>query len=456
MTNPLRLQPPDYTRLRRADEPSLLGPVPGFMNPTENANVLLNKTIATLNRAGSHPGNPVLAGLGITVQYLLARGEIVTAIHLYQDPGALGVSQLYAAYNFQAGSGLSKAGSPSTGSRKNFVRIVSAGGATEREYWIKSKDADIVTLEGQAALDQATLLPVTIQVQQVAAGHDWLDVRVDFMPSWNDEFQVLHAATAEDREAGFRKSYGGAAFVSFFDTDPGTEGVGVGVNPIDQAYIYDTRKIQVKNEPGIYEITARFRSKADSSFFVDVPIVIEVLEADSCSCATPVDEVCGQMLLKKDTELPNNAQDAASVPGVQDVAGSPGDEIDRDLFYISMHGAIVGPTPTILVRKWQWIADATNLAGAKFQQYGTDLEFLPLTSDAASPNPGGSYGTGKMLTVCFDVAAERALGIAFYTAQIKDGDELGAAQLFTAPKSRDIALMPAGGTGGVDDCITYA
>ncbi len=462
MTNPLTVPPPDYSRLRQSDQPSLRQPVPAFTVPVENANVLLNKQIATLNRAGSNPGNPILSGLGITAQYGLARGERLTGLFIFQDPGALGASQLAAAsvngltmtYNFRAGSGLTKAGTPITGAKKNMLRIASTTGGTEREYWIKSYDSDIVTLNGEASLDKTTLLPVPITVQQVT-GLVWLDVRVDFMPSWNDEFQVLHAAPAADREAGFRKSYGGAAFVSFFDTTPGTEGVGTGVNPITQAFIYDTRSIQVDNTPGTYHITARFRSKKDAFYFVDVPIIITVIAAPEGSCLPPVDEVCGKMLLLKGTALPANVQGTPSVPGVQDVVGTPGTILAKDLFWISVHSSIVGATPTLLVRKWGLVASAQDLAGVTEAQIGSDLEYLPLTQSAPSPVPGSPYQPPQMLTICFDVAAEKALGVAWYTVQIKDGHSLSPAQIKAGPQARSIALMPAGGLGGTDPCVTY-
>jgi len=462
MTNPLTVPPPDWVRLRHADEPSLRQQLPGFSTPTESANVLLNKQIATLNRAGSGPGNPILSGLGVTIQYALSRGERITGLFIFQDPGALGISQLPAAslnallltYNFRAGSGLTKAGSPLTGAKKNMLRISSATGGTEREYWIKSYDSDIVTLNGEAGLDKTTLLPVPITVQQVT-GLVWQDVRVDFMPSWNDEFQVLHASTDADREAGFRKSYGGAAFVSFFDTTPGTEGVGTGVNPITQAFIYETRSIQVDNSPGTYHITARFRSRKDSSYFVDIPLVITVTAAPAGSCLPPVDEPCGKMLLLRGTALPANVQGAPSVPGVQDVLGTPGAILTKDLFWVSLHASIVGSTPTLLVRKWGLAASGQDLSGAKEIQIGSDLEYLPLVQPATSPVPGAPYQPPNMLTLCFDVASEKVLGVAWYTVSVKDGHSLSPAQLFAGPQARSIALMPAGGLGGTDPCVIY-
>jgi hypothetical protein len=464
MTNPLTVPPPDYARLRRADEPNSRGQVPGFSTPTESANVLLNKTIATLNRAGSNPGNPVLSGLGVTLQYALSRGERLTGLFLYKDPGDVAANQIASAslnaltltYNFRAGSGLSKAGSPVTGAVRNVVRVsTSTGRGTEKEYWVKSYDADVVSIEGVAALDVSTLLPVAVPVQIVDGSRPWLDVRVDFMASWNDEFQVLHVETALDQESGFRKAYGGAAFVSFFDTTPGTEGVGTAVNPVTQDFIYQRRSIQIENVAGTYQITARFRSKKDSFYFVDVPLIITVLAAPSGSCLPPIDEPCGSMLLLRGTALPANVQSSASVPGVQDVAGTPGGLTDRDLFYCSIHEAAVGANPTFLVRKWKIIVNGANQGGFELAQVGTDLTYLPLRTTAASPTPGGSYGAPQMLTVCFDVLAERALLVAFYTISVKDGDNQSPARPFVGPRARDINLIPVGGTGGTDPCVIY-
>jgi len=227
------------------------------------------------------------------------------------------------------------------------------------------------------------------------------------------------------------------------------------VNAVTDAPIRDQHIIEVQNTPGTKLITARFRSKAASTWFVDVPIILNVLAPPSGSCEPPVDEYCGQMLLKKSTPLPANVQGAASVPNVQDVLGTVGNQIDRDLLYLSLHGAIAGPTANLLVRKWKWIQQASDISGSRMNQVGSDLVFLPLRQPSATPVAGGDYGTPQMLTVCFDVAADRALNVAFYTVQIQDDHSLSPAQLFTGPHARDISFFPAGGTGGTDPCVTY-
>lgn len=454
----------EWDRITRATDPKLRGPVPAMNTPVQNANFVVNKATLTLNRAGSHPGNPILAGLGVRNGHQVGRGSRLTALFLYQDHLALGTNLVAQAasggpgifyYNFLAGSGQSVAGSPAAGAIRNFLRWQEPFGASEKEFWVKTKDADIVALGGLPALDPATLLAVERTAQIVDAGRTWLDVPIDFFLSWNDEFLELHRQIQSSPEVGFLKAYGGADFVTFFDTAPGTEGIGVKVNAVIDAAIKDQHVIQVENTVGLKAITVRFRSKAGSTYFVDVPILIRVLAAASGSCEPPVDEPCGQMLVKKDAPLPIHLPSAASVPGVQAVAGTPGNPVDRDLFYASIHASIVGAEANLLVRKYKLIPSPTDVAGARYEKVGGDLEFKPLRTAAASPVPGGAYQAPQQLTIAFDYAAEKALLIALYVISVKDGHTYSPGQPFTAPKSRDISFYAAGETGGNDACITY-
>ena len=135
--------------------------------------------------------------------------------------------------------------------------------------------------------------------------------------------------------------------------------------------------------------------------------------------------------------------------------GTPAAAIDRDLFYISIHAAIVGGTANLLVRKFKSIQSAPDQAGARYEQVGGDLEFFPLRAAVATPAPGGDYGSAQRLTIAFDVAAERAALVSLYVVSVKDGDNFSPGLPFTGPRARDLCFYPAGGAGGLDECVTY-
>jgi hypothetical protein len=358
----------------------------------------------------------------------------------------------YATFAFRAGSGRTVAGSRSTGAVRNFIRFQTEAGSVERQFWIKGYDADVVKANDQACLDAATLLPVEIALTIVDAGRDWIVVTVDFMPSWADEFQALGNPGGQQGAAGFRKAYGGAAFVSFFDTDPGTEGIGTQVNPISQALIYDMRSIQVQNTVGLKEITVRFRSAVDSSFFVDVPIKFRVTAAPADSCEPPFSEPCSSPYLKAGTALPADCPAIASVPEVQVVAGVEGSILAQDLLVITVHGTSVGPAPKLRVRKYKWIANAQALAGGDLEQVGSDEEYLPLILSGDGPVEGGDYGSPHRLTIAFAVTQLINDQIAFLTVTVKDGDHVSDPITIPASKARAIGGFPAGGTGGGSLC----
>ena len=287
----------------------------------------------------------------------------------------------------------------------------------------------------------------------IDASRPWLELSIDFFVSWNDEFGVLHKDANALLDPGFKKAYGGSAFVSFFDTVPGTEGVGVEVNPVTQNPIISQHMIQVQNTPGLKEITVRFRSKQSSVYFVDVPIIVEVLAPPTGLCLPPVTEPCGEMLLKKGQLLLTNLQSAASVPAVQDVAGTPGTPVDRDLLYVSLHSATVGAAPQMRVRFFQAVPSNEDVGGVKWQQIGADTDYLPLSTPAPSPNPGGFYGAPRRLTLAFDVAALKAMGVGMIDYTSLDGSLRGSSQYAAGPSLRDIGFFPLGGAGGGDACV---
>lgn len=218
---------PDHRRITRTTETRLRGVVPALNAQVENANQTLDRTLITMNRGGSSKRNPILSGLGVDFQFSLASGDQPLAIYVYQARPNLGpnlVSQATMisppnvwAFKFIAGAGQSVAGTNLTGAVRNFIRVVSRFGAREWEFYAKGKDKDIITVEGLAALDD-DLNPVALQIQGVDPALAVFDVLVDFMPSWADEFQVFHRGKNQNLEPGFLKSYGGAKFVSVFDS----------------------------------------------------------------------------------------------------------------------------------------------------------------------------------------------------------------------------------------------
>ncbi len=450
----------DYNRISRAGAPKWRAQnIPALGTPRENANLLLNKTVAALAKAGTNPGNPVMAGLGVRAQFGIPRGNRITGWYIFQDRNAMGnnlvrdISQagFFGVYDFMAGSGLTVAGDHVNGAKRNFLRLdFQKGGSDEREIWISAYEPDVVTLNDQNGLDE-NLAPVEVVASIVDGSRDWLDITVDFMPSWNDEFQALHRAGADQLEAGFRKAYGGALYVSFFDTTPGTEGVGVECNPVTQQYIYFQRTLQVENTAGVKHITARFRSQQDSTFVVDVQLLVRVVAPDAEQCTPPLGEPCTDLYLKKGTALPADVPGVPSVPGEQVVEGVEGAAVSQDLLLIQLRGATVGASPTVTLDLYTQVASAPALAGARYSQFGTQLVYLPLVTDASGPTVP-PFGAPKRYCIALSVSALRANNIALIVAHVADGEHLSAPVAVNGPAARSIGLMPIGGTGGGPTC----
>ncbi len=454
---------PDYRRLARADRPHLRQPIPALSTPIESANLVSNKPAVTLARAGSSRDNPILAGLGVRMQISLAVGDVLQALYLFHDHGDLGnnlVRQVSVAgqlgtFDFMAGAGgQSLAGTPATGARKNFLRFKTQGGAVEKEYWAKSYDHDVVSVAGEAALDEDTLEPVEIVATIVDASRDWLDLPIDFMTSWNDEFHVQHRRSDADVEAGFLKAYGGALVVSFFDTSTDDEGVGVEVNPVNQAQIRSRRTIQVENTPGLKEITVRFRSATDSAFVVDVPILIRVVEPDTENCLVPQVEPCTDLYIKAGVAIPTGLPGEATDPAEAPEAADPGATAAVDLLAITVRAAAVGAAMKLRVKTWAWVQSATALAGARLTQLDS-VDYFPLVESGASPDPGAPYGTPKRLTIVLAVAALRADNVALIAVSAVDDNDVSEEILIAGPEARAISFMPIGGTGGGPVCGPY-
>jgi len=366
------------------------------------------------------------------------------------------VAGQFATVDFLAGSGQTIAGDAATGAIRNFFRFVTEAGPVEREFWIKNYDADIVVANGLAVLDPATLDPVEIPLFVTGDGA-WIDVPVDFFLTWNDEFQVLARGTSQQTEAGFRKPYGGALFVSFFDKTPGTEGFGVEVNPLSQVLIATQRTIEIENTAGTKEIVARFRSEFGSSYFVDIPIKFLVSAPSSEICEPPFTEPCSVAYLKHETELPADCPEEASVPGEQVVAGTEGDTLAIDLLVLTVHGTTVTSTPKLRVSKWKWVENPKALIGADLEEIGSPEDYLPLVGTGTSPVESPPYEDPKRLTIAFSVLQLQTDLVAILEVQVLDGDHVSPAIPIPGPRARDVAFFPINpggrGDGGGELCL---
>ena len=106
----------------------------------------------------------------------------------------------------------------------------------------------------------------------------------------------------------------------------------------------------------------RFRSKGDSPHVIDCPITVTVVADPAvAACDVPEKLDCTDLFLTVGTPLPAGLQDAASVPLVQDLVGTEGVPLTRDLLYVGIRGAIVGTGARIKVQKWASIQSVQDL-----------------------------------------------------------------------------------------------
>ena len=465
---------PDHARIHRADEARLRHPIPALNTAVENANVTLDKVALLLNRAGSNPRNPMLAGLGLRVEMPIGSGDSPRGAWLFQDRANMGANlkeQLLTlgpgifGLDVVLGAGLTLAGSPATGARKNFVRLQTAFGTFEREFWIKTKDADIVGLNGQPALDPITLAPVARTVSIVDATAPWLDVTIDFFMSWNDEFGLLHNAENPALDPGAAKPYGGSKFVSFFDTSTATEGVGVQVNPVTQDEVSARHKIQVQNTAGLKQITVRFRSKMDSPYLVDVPILINVVALSCPACEPPVIEPCEAVYVRAGTPIVENTPKSPSQVGVPTVYGNIGELATEDLLVVAVRGQFKASNPRVRVRTWSAMHVVERLTGIRFVPAVADVTYIPIgTVSSAAPHLPPPYSSAKIYTIALSVAALRSNNVAFIEVMLQEGDDPPAwpfnqgpamtshAILIPGPRARDLCFFAPGDVGGGAGC----
>ncbi len=463
MANRLRggIPIPEYRRVSRVADKSLRGFVPALALPTENANHTISKVAGTLNRAGTNARNPQLSGLAAKLEFSIDSRDRLQGVYFYQDRRELGpnlIGQVTSlggnifSINYVLGAGHIVAGSPDTGAVQNFVRIVTRAGAADRMFYVKSYDHDIVNVEGQHVLDETTLLPVEIVVQMVDATRDWVDCRINYFASWSDEFQIPHQRNTTDEDFNDLKSYGGAKFVSLFQTGE-DEGMGnsTEVNEVTQEVIENQHTLQVENSVGVKHVTARFRSKQNSLYYVDIEFEITVTAEPDCDCNTPLSQRCGEQLLLSGTQLPTGLQSTPSVPEVQDVAGAEG-PISQDLFYLSVHGNAATASPKLVVERYAAIQSAEDLSGFIWEKLST-LEYLPLIAPADVPEADPPYLGAQQYVVCFSKVVERNLGVGLYLVYIVDGEHPSVPTPFPGPSARQIQHFPTGETGGEDECF---
>lgn len=450
---------PEYKRTTRVSDPALRGFVPALSIPTQNANQTINKIAATLNRAGTSARNPILSGLAGEIAFRLSDRDRLYSVFFFRDRQAPGPDMIDSVVSLGGnifsldvlyGDGNIVGGDPVVGAVQNFLRIVSKAGAAERTFWVKSYEQDVVVVAGQQALD-ASLNPVEIVAAIVDGSRDWLDLEIAFMDSWADEFQVLHKRNATDKERGNLKSYGGAAFVSFFQTG-GAEGVGTEVKPVTKQFLPDQHTLSVQNTVGLKHVTVRFRSKANSAYFVDVPVLIRVVAPPEDTCTVPLADRCGEELVKKSTALESPLQSTPSVPGVQDVASPIGTVVSQDLMYLAIHANAAGASPTLVVERYGVVPSLPDVAGHIFQKLSS-LEYKPLVDSASMPVAGPPYLGPKQYTVCFSKTVEKAAGVALFILYLKDGDHTSPPTPFPGPSARDTQFMPTGEAGGNDECF---
>ena len=610
----------DHERIHHSNEPRLRGLAPALFTPLENADQVLNKQVVTINRAGSDTLNPELKGLGQRFTFTTGQVDRLRSVFIFQDRRALGPNLIASVASAAPGvftldtvigAGISKAG-PSLGlAKRNFIRWQGSFGTNEKEFYAKDKDPDVIIVNGKRVLDD-NFLPTALQVSKVDASFPFITAEIDFFPSWNDAFHVQHNAKNPLLDPGFLKAYGGAKFVSFFDTTlpipatrfskvldepygpgavtfnstqavaglvgnitkvtlgfhilhnntntlevrlkapdgtkidiaigrggikdfgtactddttkttvsdaalrtfvgnvnpfdgadylpdsplsgfngksgaaingtwtleitdvfagspggtikcwhveietdgraPGVEGTGTQVKPVTKAIIDSLRDIEIQNTSGVKKITVRFRSKSDSVHLVDCPIELTVVtDPAAISCTVPVIEDCVEVLLLVGTPLPDELQDTASVPLVQDVEGTVGVPLTRNLLYVGIRSAIAGSTAKLRVQKWASVASAPDLAGARVTKVADDI-YLPLKFTSSSPLSGAPYQAPQRLTVAFDVLGDTALNVGYYTLEVVDGTLVSDPVVVLGPNARALQFFPTGGLGGGDLC----
>ena len=464
-----------HDRIARATQERIRGPVPALSIPVEGANQVRDKPGVTLNRAGTNPRNPILKGLGHRITTILGQGVTLKAVYIYQRAAALGRSLLGITNNTApgahfidvvAGAGSTQSGSPATGSVKNFIRFVTNRGVIEKEFWIKSQDYDVVALNGTPALDSVTLLKVCKDVAQIETASPWLDVTIDYMVSWNDEFQALHRSGNPNIEPGFLKSYGGALFVSLFDTSTATEGVGVQVNPVTQAEVKDQHVVQVQNTAGIKNFTVRFRSAKDSPFFVDIDVCVNVLVLVCDPGDPPVDgpppgpppaPPTLDYLPPQDppitpTDIPCSDLGGGEIVPYSVVGITPStwtDPVTVSIDVLTFQAQSIA-APEFVVRRYSVVTDPLAAVGFQYT-FLNQKKYTPLiVSGATKPTEGAPYPAAQAYRIAFSHAQEVLDNVMLYEVYLKDGDLYSQPAAFPGPGTLALGAFISAGSGRPD------
>jgi hypothetical protein len=477
---------PDYQHIHRVNEPRLRCPIPAINVQLENANQTLDKVVYTMNRGGSNARNPLLKGLGTRMVFHVGSSDEVLGVWLFRDRANLGNNQKSSLVNLGAGiygldhvlgSGLSQAGNKDIGAIKNFLRLHGRGGAFEREFWVKDYEADVIACNGQNALDLDTLEPVPIELSTADAGEDgWIDVTIDFFVRWNDEFQKMHSGGNPYLNPGFLKAYGGSAFVSFFDTDPGEEGEGIECNPVTQAVINDQHTIQIEGTPGTKHVTVRFRSKQDSVYFVDVDIVFEVTTP-----ADPEAPICNPPQVDNNyniyippvppweppftpdypnppytpdqptptTDDPNDIPDICEFPLPAEDPHTPSQAGQPGLGVLTLNGQKPAGGSVALVQIQRWTATPNQywLGGAEMTLQSTKYA-NPAVTDIEQNSPlGDPYDAQKKYTIAVDLDADYTAFVCYYIITLYQKNDSGlwkqgSSRLIPGPRWRGMSAIP--------------
>ncbi len=459
----------DHERLRSAVEPRLRGFVPAQNIPIEGANQTQDKAGTTLNRAGSSAANPILSGLGHRLTGKISSTDTLTGVNIYQERSAIGPNQLALAHeqaagvfsiDLVAGTGRTKAGSPATAAKRNFIRWKSRNGSVEKEFYIKTFDFDVVALNGIPALDPITFLKTCITVKELPGGIAFIEIIADWMVSWNDEFGALHRRDPSPflKPPGFLKSYGGAKFVSVFDTSTATEGVGVQVSPQTQIEIKDLHGVLIQNTTGQKDFTVRFRSKKDSPFTVDVDVCVLVI-ADPCAPSDPPEDEnptiddptgFGEIIPPATPPIIPNDLPGEDIGGGNFQPGSPEsptvpvafpDLLEVKMTSLTVQGQTTGGTPTMVVRRFVAVADLKSAGGFAIV-FLDQKEYIPLVvSGATKPTKGAPYQAAEAYRVAFQTATEELNNVIFYGVMLRDGGLYSKAQFFGGPAVLQLSAL---------------
>jgi len=473
----------DHDRIFRAVDPRIPGFAPGVAAPVQSGNQTLEKVALSLNGAGTLPGNPILAGLAMRVDIPLGSGDSLTGLFIFTDradPKGNLVDQVsggpagLVTFDMPIVEGNISVGSPATGAIRNYIRQESLSGIMERTFWVQSKDFNAVQLNSLPALDPITLAPVPITVKRPNTVDPFIDVAVDFFVAWSDEFHVKHRSNNLNLTPGFSKSYGGAAWVSVFDTNPtpAQEGVGTEVSPYTNVNISNQKKVQVENSVGLKRGTFRFRANSGSPYFVDCPFEVNVIEDtppvcdppttsnppppdDPPPCVDPPVDYIPPLDPPSTTPVDTVWSDPGgglslvpySLEGVTPEQGVVTEFLKEPQLTITVQSQSTGGSPLVHVRRYTFMGDAAAHDSIKTVLVDEKI-FIPLVvSGATCPTNDPPYNTAEALRVAFSVSQELAAGIIWYEVFVVDGGLSSKASSMFGPAIANLSAFMQPGTG---------